>query len=672
MSSPVFRLRRSSARWALRSLPFLSFLIFTLTPYAAVASVASPPRGTSATVDGQAGRFVPLSPSDLPSYFDWRALGGMTPVKDQGNCGGTWAYAPVGALEALYKITNHTQVIFSEQQCISCNEYGYGCLSGAMEACYELWTWFGAVPDSCMGYVGGQGSCTQNECEVKARLSGFTPVPNDPISLKTAILSQPIAVTMHVTSEFYRYHAGCHAGPSGSPNHSVVLCGWDDNACGEGQGAWLIKNSWGSGWGLGGYAWVRYASCSLGGAAVFMQYTPFPIARVGYASHQVLGGHSGVFAPGDSSQVVITVTNFGQGNATGVSGVLRALTAGVTVLDSAAAFGNMASWQSSTSQPPHFTVALAPWMAPGTLLNFQLKVSSDQTPADLSTFFDFVSGTTTIYQTDFENDASGWTHGASWGMDDWRRAAPRVFLGQWDPKGASSGTRVWGNDLNEATRSEWDGLYSNNTRNYLDSPSIDCSQFAGVHLALRRWLTVQDAAHDTARVLIGGTEVWRNETQSNHADDIWVPVVYDIHRLADFNPAVRVRFEIASGATWPFGGWNIDDFRLIGTLVPGDAVEQNATPLSALTMQVYPNPFYTITSVQVAVPPDLKTDVRIQIFDPCGRRVRTLLPEPSSPGVHRVTWTGTDALGLPVPAGVYLLRAEAGGQRAAVRVVRIR
>jgi C1A family cysteine protease len=47
--------------------------------------------------------------------------------------------------------------------------------------------------------------------------------------------------------------------------HAIVAVGYDDNlVIGKDKGALLIRNSWGTGWGLSGYAWLNYKYVTAG------------------------------------------------------------------------------------------------------------------------------------------------------------------------------------------------------------------------------------------------------------------------------------------------------------------------------------------------------------------------------------------------------------------------
>jgi flagellar hook assembly protein FlgD len=77
--------------------------------------------------------------------------------------------------------------------------------------------------------------------------------------------------------------------------------------------------------------------------------------------------------------------------------------------------------------------------------------------------------------------------------------------------------------------------------------------------------------------------------------------------------------------------------------------------------QNQPNPFRANTNIAFDAKPG--ASLTLAVYDVQGRRVRTLLQDArSTTGVVNVAWDGTNAVGDPVPSGVYFYRLQADGE----------
>ena len=242
-------------------------------PAVPAGPAALPAKGTV-----NAAAFPVVAAAALPATFDWRTSGIVTPVRDQGSCGGCWAFGTVGVMESALGLSGTPNIDLSEQFLISCNNSGWSCNGGLTAHAYHYnslgksQTALGAVLESAKPYTATNGTCTTAYSH-PYKLSGWqfiTPTEFDMPTvdqIKAAISTYgPITAGVCAGSGWNSYTGGVFSTDetsqcSGSTNHQIILVGWDDNG---GNGYWILRNSWGPSWGIGGYMYITYNTSRVG------------------------------------------------------------------------------------------------------------------------------------------------------------------------------------------------------------------------------------------------------------------------------------------------------------------------------------------------------------------------------------------------------------------------
>jgi KDEL-tailed cysteine endopeptidase len=199
------------------------------------------------------------SATNAPSSIDWRKKNAVTSVKDQGQCGSCWTFSSTGSSEGAWAIKTGNLIDLSEEQLVECAvgiQYGsHGCSGGQMEGAFKYLIQNGQCSLSSYPYTSGtgkSGSC--KSCTPVAHFSSCSDVkPNDQISLKGAVLQQPVAVAIEADTKYFQsYSGGIIDSPScgTSLDHGVLIVGYGEE---NGTKYWILKNSWSKSWGEEGY-----------------------------------------------------------------------------------------------------------------------------------------------------------------------------------------------------------------------------------------------------------------------------------------------------------------------------------------------------------------------------------------------------------------------------------
>jgi cathepsin L len=186
----------------------------------------------------------------------------------------------MSSYESNALIQSRRIVDVSEQHALNCavNRFGKkagSCAGGSYEHVFDWMMIRKAASEEMLPYTATDGQCADPTRSYLSDLAwGWVSPVSDrwdvaPISeIKKAICEYgSVSAAVSVTRAFQDYVGGVfNERATGLVNHAIALVGWDDS-----KRAWLLKNSWGTGWGIRGYMWIRYGSNQVGTDAVWVK-----------------------------------------------------------------------------------------------------------------------------------------------------------------------------------------------------------------------------------------------------------------------------------------------------------------------------------------------------------------------------------------------------------------
>jgi cathepsin F len=228
--------------------------------------------------------------------FDWRNVGGVTPVQDQGFVGTCWTFSTVANIEGQYYKQTNTTLKLSEEYFVDCDGTADYDLNHADCSIYGGWPYLayqfaikeGGVPtEGSYPYCAGTGACApcMNGPE---KLCGPPPYSCDRTRDSMCIQAVPVAKVMNwrdvstdeneiaddlvatgplsvlldaSTLQFYKSGVWDGTAYPGSRmkcsktylDHAVLITGFGVDTTADSVDYWSVKNSWGPDWGEDGY-----------------------------------------------------------------------------------------------------------------------------------------------------------------------------------------------------------------------------------------------------------------------------------------------------------------------------------------------------------------------------------------------------------------------------------
>lgn len=241
-------------------------------PASGEMSLALREQHASSVAQAMALRAPDVAAPSAPALVDLRAYNGhnyITAVRDQGGCGSCVAFGTIAAIEGTSRFVGRNASLaidLSEGHLFNCiaRSQGRNCGNGwwvnpALTAVRDQ----GVVDEACSPYSAADQTCVlcSGWQSRVIKIRGFQQL-NSVSAMKNQLAATgPLVTCFSVYSDFFAYRSNVYRRSPSSTlrgGHCVCVVGFDDSL-----GAWICKNSWGSGWGDGGFFKIAYGQCGI-------------------------------------------------------------------------------------------------------------------------------------------------------------------------------------------------------------------------------------------------------------------------------------------------------------------------------------------------------------------------------------------------------------------------
>jgi len=219
--------------------------------------------------------FTPTGP--LADTVNWVSKGAVTDIKNQGQCGSCWSFSTTGSTEGAHFISTGNLVSLSEQNLMDCSkpEGNNGCNGGLMDEAFEyIIKNKGIDTEASYPYTAATTFCQYKAANSGATISSYKDVSaGSETALATAANDRPVSVAIDAShNSFQLYTSGIYYEPecsSSALDHGVLVVGYGSTGSSD---YWLVKNSWGTSWGMAGYIQMsrnRSNNCGIASMASY-------------------------------------------------------------------------------------------------------------------------------------------------------------------------------------------------------------------------------------------------------------------------------------------------------------------------------------------------------------------------------------------------------------------